>query len=323
LGFSLAQPHLQWRQCWGKQVHRLKRPSIAAPVCAAAALLALSCLLANAQQAPAGPGTATTPVQPASAASLNDSLMARATAIYSSTVKSGLRSFDCQVHPDWYKIIVTSRKSVPLASGDARPALLGAVKVTLHARLAGGSTLDWQPSPDSGQPRDQATLDMLDRAHRSIESTLEGVLKLWIPLVDGSLAESLGGDDMEVAQTAGGYVVQSKDQSKDTQKSPVQTHSVTEKFDRNLLLEHFTLVNAGSTSSLTPTFQSTPPGLLVSGFDVRLQPAGVPATDAQQMHIAFEYQTVSGIQIPGSINVQLPNVVQINFALDGCTVNAR
>jgi len=305
----------------------MKRIPFAVPARAAATMLALSCLLAHAQQLPAG--AATSPLQPAAVASLNDSLMARATTLYSSTVKSGLHSFDCQVHPDWMKIMLTSRKGVPQDSDRAKTALLAAVKVTLHARIKADSTLDWQPPPDNGQPRDQAADDMLDRAHRSIESTIEGVLKLWIPLVDGSLAESFGDDDMEVEQTASGYVVRSKNESteksKAKHKSPAgsQEHSVTEEFDRNLLLKHFTLVDAGSTASLTPAFQPTPQGLLVSSVDALLQPAGVPAADARQMHIALEYQTVSGIQIPGKIGVELPGVVQMDFTLDGCTVNPQ
>jgi hypothetical protein len=311
----------------------MKRLPIPVPAHAAAALLALSCLLAHAQQLPAGPGAATTPLQPATVASLNDSLMARAATLYSSTVKSGLRSFDCQVHPDWMKMMLSSRNGVPLDSDNARTALLAAVKITLHARLTGGPILDWQAPPDGGQPRDQAMIDMLDRAHRSIESTLEGVLRLWVPLVDGSLAESLGEDDMEVEQTASGYVVRSKDESADKlkkkQKSPLQSQSqsqgqsLTEEFDRRLLLKHFTLVDAGSTASLTPAFQSTPQGLLVSSFDALLQPAGVPPANARQMHIAIEYQTISGIQIPGKISVELPNVVEMDFTFDGCTVNPQ
>ena len=307
----------------------MKRLPIAVPARAAAALLALSCLLAHAQQLPAGPGAATAPLQPATVASLNDSLMARATTLYSSIVKSSLRSFDCQVHPDWMKIMLTSRKGVPLDSDNAKAVLLGAVKITLHAQLKSSSTLDWQTPSDHGQPRDQAASDMLDRAHRSIEDTLEGVLRLWVPLVDGSLAESFGEDDMEVEQTANGYIVRSKDEStersKAKQKLPAgsQDHSVTEAFDRNLLLQRFTLVDAGSATSLTPAFQPTPQGLLVSSFDALLQPAGVPAAEARQMHIALTYQTVSGIQIPGKLSVELPNVVEMDFTFDGCTVNPQ
>jgi len=293
----------------------------------AAVLLALSSLLAHAQQAPAV-------APPANAsASLNDALMARATALYDSALKTGLRSFTCQVHPDWNRIIASARNNTPQDSDAAKAALLAAVKITLHTRLKGGSIVDWQP-PDSVVPRTQEMVDMLDRAHRSIDSTLDGVLKLWTPLVDGSLAESLGEDGMNVQQTASGYLVRSKENS--AEKSPIgkfkdkpkgtaepQGHSVMEDFDQKLLLVHYTLVDAGSTASLTPEFEPSPQGLLVSSFDAFLQPAGVPATDARQMHIGFTYQTVSGLQIPGSISVALPGVVEMDFMLNGCTVNSQ
>jgi hypothetical protein len=304
----------------------MKKLPFARPARAAAALLALGCLIARAQQPPAGAG-AVAP-QTAASASLNDALMARATALYDSAVKTGLRSFNCQVHPDWKKIIESARNGAPEDSDAARAALLDAVKITLHDRLKGGSTLDWQP-PDASLPRTQAVADMLDRAHRSIDSTLDGVLKLWTPLVDGSLAESLDEDGIDVQQTASGYLARSRDdtaeKSKDKQKSPAASegHSVSEDFDQKLLLTHYTLVDAGSTASLTPAFEPTPQGLLISGFDAFLQPAGAPAADARQMHIAFTYQGVSGVQIPASISVTLPGVVEMDFTLDGCTVNSR
>lgn len=294
----------------------MNRRLIASPTRAAAVLLALCCQLARAQQPP---------TTPQASASLNDALMARATALYDSALKSGLRSFTCQVHPDWQRIIASSRNGALQDSDAAKVVLLTAVKITLHAHLQGSSTIDWQP-PDSAVPRTQELVDTLDRAHLSVGSTLDGVLKLWTPLIDGSVAESLSDDTMDVQQTASGYLVRSKDNAakpNDKQKAPAasQTHSVMEDFDQNLLLTHYTLVDAGSTASLKPAFASTPQGLLVSSFDAFLQPAGAPATDARQMHIAFTYQSVSGVQVPGSISLTLPGVVEMDFMLNNCTVN--
>ena len=313
--FRLAQPRPHWRQCSQKAGPRMNKLLFAPPARAAAVLLALGCPLARAQQP-----SATAP-QTAASASLNDALMARATALYSSALKTGLRRFTCQVHPDWQKIIASARNGAPQDADAAKAVLLQAVRITLHARLQGDSTLDWQP-PDSAIPRTQETVDMLDHAHRSIDSTLDGVLKLWTPLVDGSLAESLSDDAMDVQQTGSGYLVRSKPAASKDKPAASQAHSVSEDFDQKLLLVHYRLVDAGSTASLAPAFEPGPQGLLVSSFDAFLQPAGAPATDARQMHIAFKYQPVAGVQIPTSIAVTLPSVVEMDFTLDGCAVNA-
>ncbi|HEY1903991.1 MAG TPA: hypothetical protein VGG56_16270 [Terracidiphilus sp.] len=278
----------------------------------ATALVAFCCLLtAQAQNPPATPAPPSAPVQAAATANLNDTLLARATSLYDSTAKSGLRSFDCEVRPDWSKIMLSSRKGAPIAAGDTRLDLLNTVKITLHGRIKGSSTLDWQIPAHSATPLDASSAAILDKAHRGIENTLQGVLKLWIPLVDGSVAESFGEEDAELAQTENGYTLRLNDKN----------HSVAEEFDRNLLLKQFVVNGSGSSVNIAPIFEPTSSGLLLSSFVARIQPAGAPAESAQQMHVAIEYQPIAGTQIPSRLSVEIPHVVQMDFAFDACTVN--
>jgi hypothetical protein len=232
--------------------------------------------------------------------------------LYDSTAKSGLHGFDCQVHPDWNKIISSVKKGAPDAADDAKVALLHTVKITLHARLNGGSTLDWQPPESLEKPRDPAATSMLNKAHKDVETTLLGILKFWTQLVDGSVAESLGEDDMSIVQIGDGYTLRSKN----------KRNPVTEEFDRDLLLKHFITVDSASTVDIAPTFRPSARGLLVQSFVARIQPTGAGPAAAQEMHIGLEYQAVSAIQIPARITVEVPNVVEMDFALDGCVVNA-
>lgn len=278
------------------------------PVRIAAVLLALYSMKAGAQNPPTVPSAAP---QPAAVASLNDTLLAKATARYASTAKSGLHSFDCSVHPDWETIETSSRKGAPMAGGDSEIALLNKVKITLHARLDGDSTVDWAVL--AGKPVDAAASAMLDRAHRGIEQTLTGALKLWVPLINGSVAESLGAEDGYVAQTENGYSVRSRD----------KRHSLREEFDRNLLLTRYVIADSGSVVDIAPTFRQTNLGLLLSGFTALVHPADSTTEKAQEMRIAVEYQVVSGAQIPARLAVEVPNVVTMDFALDGCTVNVK
>jgi len=289
----------------------MQRLPCASPVRIAAALVALSCMAVPAQSAQVAAPASAAPLQPAAAASLGDTLLAKATALYASTAKSGLREFDCSVHPDWQKIKTSSRKGTPSADSDSGIAMLNGVKITLHAPLDGDSTVDW--AVRAGKPLEADTSAMLDRAHRGIEQSLTGALKLWIPLVNGSVAESLGAEDVDVTQNENGYSVRSRD----------KRHSLTEEFDRNLLLTRTVIADSGSVVDIAPTFQPTSQGLLLSSFTARVQPAGTTAENAKQMHISFEYQTVSGAQIPAKLAVDVRNVVTMDFMLDGCTVSLK
>jgi len=287
------------------------RFAVPARMSAATSLLALSCALVQAQTPPASATPPAPTLQPGSAASLNDTLLAKATSLYDSTAKSGLHGFDCQVHPDWNKIMSSARKSAPAAADDAKVALLSTVKITLHAHLNGGSTLDWQLPESAEKPLDPAATSMLNKAHQGIDNTMVGVVKLWTLLVNGSVAESLGSDELNAAQTVDGYTVRSKD----------KRYPLALEFDRDLLLKHFITVDSASTVDIAPTYRPSGRGLLVQSFVARIQPAGTGPAAAQEMHIGLEYQTVSAIQIPARITVEVPNVVEMDFALDGCAVN--
>jgi len=276
-----------------------------------ACVLTLSCNLANAQNPPGVPVPPVAPLQRANAGTLNDALLEKAAALYDSTAKDGLQGFDCQVHPDWNLIMTSSRKGVPAVGDNAKLALLGTAKIVLHARLKGGSSLDWQIQDGSEKPVDKAEMAMLDQAHRGIQNTLVGVLKLWIPLVDGSVAESLGEEDVETSETESGYTLRSKDKS------------LTEEFDRNLLLVRYIAVDSGSTVDIEPRFEQTGRGLLLASFVARIHPAGAPLGSVQEMHVGLEYQKVEGAEIPTRLTIEMPKVVQMNFKLDGCTINPK
>jgi len=255
-------------------------------------------------QAPAG---AAGSAQPAAAADLHDRLLAKATALYDSASKSGLRSFDCQVHPDWKQIMASSRKGAAGPDDDHRLALVSTAAITLHARMMGGSTLDWQPPAAAGMPLSQPDQALLERAHRGIENTLLGVLKLWMPLVNGSVAESLGEEGMTIADTGTGYTVRSGDKF------------LTEEFDHNLLLTRYRATDAGATMDIAPRFEQGPHGLQLTSFTAQISPGGAAAGSAQQMDVAVEYPAVSGMTIPAAINIDVANVVTMNFKLDSCT----
>jgi hypothetical protein len=291
------------------------------PTLALSTLLLVSAVLVGAQTRPLAtplpvPGHTPVLASAPTVAGAKDALMARAELLYDSVEKSGLHAFRRQVHPDWNLIMTSSIKGAPLAADDPRLPLLNQVRITLDARPSGSSTLDWQPPPGRLDASSQATLDT---AHRGIEQTLLGVLKLRAPLVNGSIPESFGEDSFVLAQSENSYTLRSQDKQ----------HSLTELFDRNLLLTQYIGAESGSTIRIAPNFDRNSQGLLVSSFIARIRAAGAsphttaPETD-EETRVALEYppgsQPADRAQpIRVKLAIEIPNVVTMNFALDTCS----
>jgi hypothetical protein len=275
-----------------------------------AATLTLCCALGHAQNTPPAE-----PLPQASQASLHDTLLAKAASLYYSTARAGLRSFDCQVHPDWARMMKSARKGAPLPDDDPRLPLLNTVTITLNADLKGGSNLDWQLPSHPRKPINEDQVAMLNQVHHGIEQSLGGLMKMWMSLVNGSVAESLGEESADISQDANGYTLRSKDRN----------GSVTEVFDRGLVLKVFDLEGAATSSvKLMPVYRATPQGLLPASFVAETREPGAKAeAPAQGMDVEMEYQAVSGIEIPSRITLGMPDIVEMDFKLDGCTVNPR
>ena len=243
------------------------------------------------------------------AASLNDSLLARASLLYDSTAKSGLHGFDCEVHPDWNTLMASARKVASIPADDPKLMLLSGVRITVHVRMNGGSSMDWRMAEGAAKPADAAMQAMLERTHRGIEQMLLGVIKLWIPLVDGSVAESLGDEDVSITQSADVYTLRSKDKN----------NTLTEEFDKGLLLKHFIARDTGSTVDIEPAFANKPRGLLLIGFKAHVR--ADKAQETSEMRVGIEYATSGVYQIPSKIDAELVGEAKFSFALDGCRAN--
>jgi len=274
------------------------------PVCMAAAGAAQSPPASN----PEPSKTAATPI-PAKP-NANDEFLAKAGKLYYSTSKTGLNGFDCAVHPDWRALLLSAAHGSAVAADDPRIVLLKTVHIKLHARLKGGSALDWNPPSTSETPLDSDSIDLLDHMHQGIERTMQGFMQFWTPFVSGSFMPA-SSDGPEILETEKGHRIQLESKG----------ISLTEEFDSSLILKHFDVVTGSMTVHVAPAYQPTEQGLLVSGFLAYIQPPGVPLDQAKEMHVEVEYQTVAGSPIPARINIDIPSSITLNSVLDGCTVN--
>jgi len=258
------------------------------------------------QQPAAGSQSATTPPNP------ENEWLAKASKLYFSSAKSGLAGFSCEVHPDWHALFVSTSKGAESSASDAYVAQLEKVSVKMHARMLGGSTIEWQTdSTDSNAPSSDSN-EVMDKMHQTVQQILEGFLQFWSPFMEVTIVPPKA-DGLEITHGPASNTIHAKQ----------GTTELTEIFNSNLVLEHFDVMLAGTSIKLTPTFEPTPRGLLVKSFSAEITRAGTAPEQTQKMQARIEYQTVNNQTIPGKLNMDIAGTGNFNFAFDNCSTEAN
>jgi len=278
--------------------------------------LAFAMAAAWAQQGPpaapsagasAAQSTTAKPDEASSDSKANDELLAKAAKLYYSTKEAGLDGFDCEVHPDWRKLFSSATQGAAIADDDPRLVTLKPVKITMHAHLGGGSTVDWVQTTDPNKPLDENSTALLEQMHRATEQTVQGFLQFWTPFVDGSVVPANSGG-MKVTHSATDYTIHIEQNGAE----------VTEIFSNELVLQHFNVVTSGVSIKFAPSYQSTDKGLLVNRFDAHIEPVGQATVPAQEMHVQVSYAAVDGLPIPSNLNMEVVGTGIFNLSMDGC-----
>jgi hypothetical protein len=272
------------------------------------------CLTATGAHSKGPSASAASPGQsnPAASPNPNNEMLARAAKLYYSTAKSGLDSFDCALHPNWHTLFVSASKVATVAEDDSRIVLLKSVNITIHGKLKGGSTIEWNPPAATDKPLDQDSTALLNSMHSATEQILQGFMQFWTPFVDGSTVPD-NSEGLVITKTENGYTIHAD--TKDTK--------VTEQMDNQLTLTHFDVVMSEATVRFEPSYKPTEKGLLVNGFLAHILNAGVPPEQAQEMRVSIEYQDVQGFPIPAQLNMTVEGTGTFNFAFDGCTAQTQ
>jgi hypothetical protein len=294
----------------------------------AAICLLASVLLAQEQGAAAGAGDAAgqipggqlakpdavgnKPSQDGNKANPENEWLAKTAKLYYSSAKAGLAGFDCQIHPDWHTLFASAGNGQAVADDDPRIALLKSVKITMHARMKGGSTIEWVADSDPDKPLDQSSTEMLDAMHRSIEETLEGFLQFWSPFMEVSVVPD-SGEGLEITHTPTVHTIRASQSGTE----------LTEVFSSKLVLEQFNVNMNGTSIKFLPIYTATPQGLLVNAFEAHILPAGATAGQEQAMKIDIEYQPVDGLTIPARLKMNVVGTGQFDYAFDGCATNPK
>ncbi|MGC1464086.1 MAG: hypothetical protein WA802_17935 [Terracidiphilus sp.] len=259
-----------------------------------------------ANQPPAG--TAAEPAKP----NPDSEWLAKTAKLYYSSAKAGLTGFDCAIHPDWHTLFVSANMGKDMPEDDPRIALLNSVKITMHARMRGISTIDWVADSNPDKPTDQSSADLLDSMHKAVEERLEGFLQFWGPFMEASVVPD-SDEGLEITHTPTVHTIRAKQGGTE----------LREIFSSELVLEEFDVNLSGTSIKFTPLYEPTPQGLLVNAFEARILPAGTPSAQEQVMKVGIEYQPVGGFTIPGKLKMDLAGAGIFKFAFDGCTTNPK
>jgi len=283
----------------------------ASPTRLLTALAAIFMASAHAQAqnpAPAPPPAAA--IQPASPAETQ--WLAQTAKLYYSSSKAGLTGFDCAVHPDWHTLFVTANKSEASPEDQAHLDLLNTVKITLHARMMGRSTIDWTVDSNPDKPLDDTSTALLDGMHRSVEQSLQGFLQFWTPFIEATVVPD-SPQGLEITHTPTVHTIH-------VQQGATE---LTEIFSNNRVLEQFNVSLNGVSIKFSPVYKPTDQGLLVNAFIARISPPGVPPDQAQVMKVAVEYQSLNGLVIPSHLNMEVIGTGVFNFGFNACSTNPQ
>jgi hypothetical protein len=237
----------------------------------------------------------------------DDDLLAKTARLYYSTRAAGLDGFDCDVHPDWRTLFSTADNGAAVADNDTRLVTMTPVRIALHARMGGESTIDWKPPANPDKPADPDAATMLDRMHEATEQTLRGFLQFWTPFVDGSVVPE-NSTGLKITRSEADWTIHAQQNGTE----------VTEIFSKEMILQHFNVLTGGMSIKFDPAYQPTEKGLLVNRFDAHIEPAGQSSGPVQVMHVQVVYAPIDGVPIPSQLIVEVVGTGTFNMALDGC-----
>ncbi len=213
---------------------------------------------------------------------------------YYSLKDHGLKSFNCEVAPDWRKFLESVDKKA-VSADDARLKKFEGLRFTVAVDEQGHSTIT--PFMADGSPV-QASLNQMISGFKKMVS---GFYELWTPLVltnpfDGdnsSLTLKQEGEDFHLAGKANGADVEIL-------------------LDKNYAITKMTTLLDGSKTTVSPVFEKTVKGLLLASVNAEIKEG------AQKILLEIQYQELQGLQLPRAaiFKVTLPNQsVLIDIAL--------
>jgi len=270
--------------------------SLLSPARTAALLVTCGCAaMAAAQNTPAS----------ASSAANND-WMAQTAKMYYSSSKAGLKGFDCALKPDWRAFFASKSGGDVKASDEPAVTLLNSVKTAVHARMDGGSIIDWDPP---AQQLDSTQTALLSQMHGALNQMVQGFMQFWSPFIESQVVPDTA-EGLEMTTTADG--------GRQFHVATPQVE-VTETFDSGHVLRQYNVTMSGTRIQMTPAYTADSHGLLITHFHAFVEPMNDPQKN-MEMNVDVNYQWLENFPVPAQLNMDVVGVAGLNIGFANCTV---
>jgi hypothetical protein len=225
-----------------------------------------------------------------------------ARSLYYMPTTSGLKSFHCAVAFDW-KVFLNNFSKTPI--GDDNPALvyLKTTKLSVIDDLNGKGEFVWT---DTTVPP-EAFADGSTKMQGGMRQMFDAYFQSWNAYMNGSMVPV---PDDSLAVTADGEGVQVR--------GLLPNQTLTEKFDKNMVLTETHVVDASTDEYDYPVFTNTPDGrMLTSIHTISKEP---PTAPASVLDIVTTYAKVGAFQLPATVKFSVKDVGDFLFTFNTCEV---
>ena len=229
----------------------------------------------------------------------------QARTLYYTPVDRGLQGFQCEVDFNWKQFIEKATNG-PVADTDERLAYLRSIKLVITDDLNGGGELQWT-APTTAPDASEASIAQI---RGGIQAMWSGFFQSWNGFMTGDLL-SLADKQTAVERTAGGYRVFANQSGKVAEET----------YDKDFTLLSLHVSTPQLDSNLTPIFQRSPQGRLVTNLNsVVKQPPTAPGTNVD---MTVHYAPVNNFQLPSELLIDVAGTAKFDFTMTNCTVRTQ
>ena len=228
-----------------------------------------------------------------------------ARALYYTPVDRGLKGFDCDVSFDW-KSFIEKATHAPVEASDERLTYLNGIRLTVSDDLNSTGELHWT-APTTPPDASESSINQI---RTGMQQMWAGFFQSWNGFYTGDLV-SVADNNTTVERTPTGYHVFTKAQGKVAEET----------YTGDFTLQTLHVSTPDMDSTLTPTFEKTPQGRLVTSMDSLVKQP--PATPGTSVDMTVHYAPVNGFQLPSELVIDVAKTATFDFHLSGCTVHAQ
>ena len=225
--------------------------------------------------------------------------------LYDTPIDRGLQGLQCDVGFNWKQFLEKAING-PVEDSSERLAYLRSIRLSVTDDLNTAGELHWTApttAPDASE-------ESINQIRSGMQALWTGFFQSWNGFMTGDLV-SIADNRTTVERTATGYRVFTGQNGE----------TAEENYSGDLTLQSLHVSTPMLDSLLTPTFEVTPRGRLITGWSSLVkQPPTSPGTSIMT---SVHYAPVNGFQLPSELLIDVAGTASFDFTLNNCTVQMK